>query len=112
MRQYPSWQKEIHNTLYLKASELSDRKVYHYRPSPVEYAVMKLEKPDRYIHLVASTISDVCCCDPELSKVFLGAVIGGTSYDSLVWPKSPLCSREEWYNMYHKFFYLLDKRRD
>ena len=49
--------------------------------------------------------------DPVIGYYILKAVIDGISYDMLSARQRIPCSRETYYDLYHKFFWLLDAAR-
>lgn len=50
--------------------------------------------------------------DPVLGEYVLKGVTEGTRYDILRLRCNVPCSRDEYYRLYRKFFFILDKERD
>lgn len=97
---------------------------YHdYVSRPVEAALPGSEEESltRRLEIFNESFRDILSeyfADPLHDKTsyilyFQQAVEGSVSYDKLVaaHPDLVVFTREQWYEMYRKFFYILDKRR-
>ena len=106
--QYPIWKR-----LYLSSDGLTTQSFDHrrtsYPKSPTEWNVFKrLYFLDR-MRLVENVAKET---DEKYGTYILQAVIDGRSYDALqtVWDL-PI-SRNEYYQLYRRFFYILDRHRN
>lgn len=113
MRQYPDWEKERKELLYLRSKIAREVKSPD-TPDPTAEIAMKLEGLNKKIYLVKSTGIYVCDGEDMCATAFIIAVTQGFSYDKMLvsFPQWILPSRSEWYNTYRKFFYILDLKRD
>lgn len=106
--QYPSWKKS-----YILASvsrsvngNLAVKTDYISKPTE-ECALKRLFYAER-IEMVERTAKDT---DEFLSNYILEAVTTGASYDTLRARLNIPCSRDIYYELYRRFFWLLDKAR-
>ena len=107
--QYPSWK-----TLYLSYSSLcqgtSDAigRTQKEFQNPVENCVEKREFYYDRIMLLQRTALET---DPVIGNYILEGVVSGISYDALNARDKIPCCRQVYYELYRKFFWLLDKNR-
>ena len=105
VRQYQDWTKQLNEATFLKSKIARVGKSSNFS-DPTAGLAMKLEKPAKSKRLVDDICKEVYPNNPLLLRTCLTC---GFSYDSF--GDMPV-SRSEWYKMYRKFFYILDKRRD
>lgn len=108
VQQYPDWVKEIR-----AIDSLVHRPVdYVVRtndiPNPVSKAAEDREFLQNKIDLLTKTASDT---DRIIGIYILQAIINNESYDSISTRTSIPCCRDVYYDLYRKFFWLLDKAR-
>ena len=110
-RQYPIWKKAYASLHGLsgrpKDLELFKKKGGHSDPTArcaeaMVYYSSRIELVER----IAQKTS------PELGSYILEGVTTGVSYDVLRTRYEIPCSKDMYYDLYHKFFYLLSKERD
>ena len=75
---------------------------------PVLKAVIKRDSYRNNIKLCNTVAYNT---DPFLGREILGAIITGEGYDKYKARQDTPCCKETWYNLYRKFFYLLDAAR-
>ena len=76
--------------------------------SPVETAAEEREVYSANIHMVERAALEA---DTSLSNYILKGVTEGISYDVLKARLDIPCSKEVYYNLYRRFFWLLDRAR-
>lgn len=109
--QYPHWKKvylrlcdgNIHTLKY-------DEKIQNNNiPNPTEkMAIAKIKLLNKMQIIEESAIES----DKELSCYILKAVTEGLSYTNLKTKLDIPCSRDKYYKIIRKFFYILDKKRE
>lgn len=94
--QYKEWRK-----LYFtdRRSALSER--------PTEDEALYFVKLFERIDTVDTALMEI---DPWLRTYIFKAVTDGTSYVALVTQYDLRCGKDEYYDQYHKFFWILDKK--
>lgn len=109
--QYYVW-KKIVSTLdyYIKHRDTDNIPTPHNHilSKPVEDLAVKRSYFQDRIDMVERVCKKT---DPTLSEYILDAVTKGLSYDILRVRKSIPCNKAEYYELYRKFFWLLDKER-
>ena len=107
VQQYPDWVKQLREidgytkkpVDYVASSDISD---------PVVKAAEKREMLQRRIDLITDTANQT---DKIIGIYILTAVINNESYERIN-ARSPIpCCREVYYELYRKFFFLLDIAR-
>lgn len=110
-RQYPIWKKAYQSLHGLSQRpndlELFKKKGGHSDPT-AKCAEAMLYYRER-IELVERVAEKT---DKELKKYILEGVTNGTSYDILNTRYRIPCCKDTYYDLYHKFFYLLNKERE
>ena len=86
--QYPLWKKELSNPTFEKAEA---RLYFSNRIAMVEQAAFD--------------------ADPVLMEYILRAVVGGYGYESLRTKYDIPCSKDTYYDLYRRFFWLLSHSR-
>lgn len=107
VQQYPDWIREIRDidgmtrrpVDYVTSNDISD---------PTFNAVERREMLQRRIDTIKNIANET---DRVIGIYILNAIINGESYEC-VNARSPIpCCREVYYELYRKFFFLLDKAR-
>ena len=105
--QYTTW-KKLYNSLnaYPKVRyfEVSDG-----LPDPTAALVERRERYFRCVKIVEDAAEET---DPVIGKDILRGVISGCSYDVLCAREPIPCCKDIYYELYRKFFWILDKKRD
>lgn len=110
-QQYPEWQKIYGNINGLSAfpRDMSMGSKWKNISNPTErIAIMRTYYIDR-MNMVKVTAEKT---DPILAKYISFGVINGWSYDVLKARLNIPCCKDIYYEMYRKFFWLLDKERE
>lgn len=105
--QYHEWKKLHENIVLVNSSSLVKPGIKS-QESPVEHKVEVLSKYWQKMKMVEETCM---VCDPGYSYYIFKAVTEGLSYDKLVARYELACSKDYYYDIYRKFFWLLDKKR-
>lgn len=104
--QYPEWEKKAASISLLKASEIGTIKAGVAKPVENLYE-RKMIFEDR-MKLVSDSAKET---DPIIGNYILKGVTEGKSFDILrAYYKVPCC-KEKYYQLYRKFFYILDKKK-
>lgn len=107
--QYHEWKKIHENIVFVSSSTLvKPGTKFECKVSPIEHKVEVLSKYWQKMKLVEQTC---LVADPGYSYYIFKAVTEGISYDKLVARYDLGCSKDYYYNVYRKFFWLLDKKR-
>lgn len=107
--QYPEWRREYRKLEFMGVG----RSPYVFsRPSDISDPTARLALM-RSIYSERMDIVDACCdlTSPDMSGYLKLAVTEGCTYDKLNARLCVPCSRKEFYELYRKFFYILDKER-
>ena len=110
-RQYPIW-KEARTALSGLSTNLIDAVIVSKIGNvgdPTAKCVEAREFYSQRINLVESVARET---DPIIGGYILEAIVDGLSYEKLKAKKNIPCGKEMYYELYRKFFWLLDKRRD
>lgn len=108
--QYPIWKQAYASLdgLSKRPKDLTSLKNTNYIGDPTaKCAEAKLYYSDR-IFTIESIASEV---SPELSTYIIKAVTEGVSYEHLKTRLGIPCSRDTYYDLYRRFFWLLNKAR-
>lgn len=106
--QYPEWKKEIDSISMYPQMNISDGSIHRSLCSPVENYVEKVERYHNYIRILNRVATET---DPVIGPCILIGVTKGIPYDIVKMHYDiPVC-REKYYQLYRKFFWLLDKER-
>lgn len=111
-RQYDSWKFDHAMLAFggVKAKVYSEKMQYTwYYHSEVEDAAMAIVSLDIKMNKIKKACEEA---DPDLQYYILDAVTHGTTYTKMKTQMDIPCSRNTFYDRYHKFFWLLDKTRD
>jgi len=107
--QYKEWSKKLENlSLYPKtntdAIKIADPEI---KDPTAELGIRQMELADR-IRMIKEAAS---CTDDIIGPYILIGVTEGLSYDKLNALKRIPCCKDEYYNLYRKFFWHLDQLR-
>lgn len=107
--QYPEWTKE------LKALDgyKDDAVIYITDDKPTDQSCVEkvAEKREYYLDRIAMLEAVALDTDPDLGETVLRGAIWGLSYDIMNAHKPIPCSRDTYYDLYRKFFWLLNSVR-
>lgn len=110
--QYPIW-KKAYNSLDGLSKRPTDLNMIfqgtNYSESPTERCVMARENFSRLMGIVEQASKET---DDMLGKYILIAVTEGYSYETLRARYDIPCCRDTYYNLYRKFFWVLNSIRD
>lgn len=110
--QYPEWKKEycvLNESIIRRSSSLDEKVAGGCYMDYVEETAEKLYSISRKIKMVENTAIEAA---GDLNSYILKAVTLGYSYDRLRTVDGIPCCREVYYDMYRRFFWLLDIARD
>lgn len=107
--QYPIWKKELdrldsmNTSSVIKVSgDICEVK------RPVEDAAIKRECYKTRIDMLENAAKDT---DPELGGYILKGILSGLSFDRLYVREPAPCSKDRYYELYRKFFWVLSSIR-
>lgn len=107
--QYPDWENEYRRLELCGIPEASFDIYSHGEPSDptARLAMLKTIYSDKL------GMVDACCetTDRDIGPYIKVAVIQGCTYDKLNARLCVPCGRKEFYELYRRFFYILDKER-
>ena len=106
--QYPLWKlysKEIDG---LRSGVFRSGGANQNTSDPTRWAV---ERREEYILKMNMLLDAVMATSPEFSDYIFRAVTEGLKYENLRMVNHIPCCREYWYELYRKFFYILDRSR-
>ena len=106
--QYPLWKiysKEIDG---LKAGKIPGESFSKTIQNPILWAVERREEYTSKMDLLLDAVMET---SPEFSDYIFRAVTQGLKYENLQMMDRIPCGREYWYELYRKFFYILDRSR-
>lgn len=108
--QYPIW-KKIHSSIGgLSATSVNatlNQKTYFLDDLTGKHATMRAY----YSHRMRMLENVAYSTDPLIGKYILEGVTKGVSYDVLKARLEIPCSKDKYYELYRKFFWLLDRER-
>lgn len=107
--QYNEWK----NLIFSRSGNLTKSFEFHGKrqvefSDPVADEVIRLENAKRNVQLVEDSAT---CTDDFLAPYILKAVTEGVSYTYLKMVEDMPCSRDHFYVCYHKFFWILDYKK-
>lgn len=106
--QYPEWEKKLASISTLRSSYTAEGRRGTDVSKPVEFIVeQKLIFEDRMKLIIDCAKS----ADPFLWIYIFRGVTEGKSYDMIRVKTYVPCCKDEYYRVYRKFFYILDKER-
>ena len=106
--QYPLWKFYLKNIDGLEGKKFPEGKSGSNFSDPVAWAV---EHREEYCNKMILVQDAVMATSPEFSDYIFKAVTQELNYDNLRLVHGLPCCREYWYELYRKFFYILDNSR-
>lgn len=110
--QYPEWQEYVRTTDSMVQSYTQNVKPSNWNPSdPVYDVALKRQRYLQYIDMCNDIALNV---DEDLYGGYLiAAICNNYSYEKVLARNPALisCSKDRWYEIYRKFFWMLDKKR-
>ena len=106
--QYDDWKNYIREIDGMKSKNLPECVSGKNISNPVLWAV---EKREDYLLKIRIVEEAAYQTSPELMNYILKAVTKGLKYENLRMVYNLPCGREMWYELYRKFFYILDGSR-
>lgn len=105
--QYPEWVDEVQFIDSMVRASQTGIKLNQI-PDPVGKAVERRVVYTKNIYICDTIAKET---DPVIGDYILKAVISGDSYDKIKAKFNIPCCKDVWYDLYHKFFWLLDAAR-
>lgn len=106
--QYPEWDLAVATTdSMVRACQNREGKITNIS-DPVGKAVERRIKYNYNMNLCKQIADDT---DPVLGRIILQAIILGESYDKIKARTGIPCCKDAYYDLYRKFFWLLDAAR-
>lgn len=110
-RQYPIWQKALAAITGLQQRP-EDLEVFVQSGQCSDPTAKAVEAREKYNHLINMVKEAAITTDEELADYIIYGACFGMSYDELwTFHKIPCC-RQKYYELYAKFFWVLNKLRD
>lgn len=109
--QYPIW-KKAYAALDGLSRRPSDLEVFSKKGEISDPTVRCVEARSYYIERMKTVEQVAIATDAELSSYILKGVTEGWSYDILKARLNIPCCKDVYYNLYRRFFWLLNKARD
>ena len=106
--QYPLWQTKVSYIDSLARGNISTVK---YRTDYKDYVAQAVELREQYIDNINLCNNMARQTDPIIGNYILQAVINNESYEKIKARTDVPCCKDVWYDLYHKFFWLLDSTR-
>lgn len=103
--QYPDWKKQVNSINAYAKANINSLGRGSAKTSPVEVAILKGVAYRQMIDLVENTCKEVA---GDLYSYLLKGITEGIGYPAL----NPPCCKETYYDIYRRFFYLLDYRQN
>ena len=107
VQQYPEWVDEIKFIDSMVRASKDGIKLNNI-PDPVGKAVERRVQYTKNIYICDEVAKET---DPVLGEYILRSIIAGDSYSKIKARLGIPCSKDMYYDRYHKFFWLLDKAR-
>ena len=109
--QYPIW-KKAYTALDGLSRRPSDLEIFSKKGEISDPTVRCVEARSYYIERMKTVEQAAIATDAELSNYILKGVTEGWSYDILKARLNIPCCKDVYYNLYRRFFWLLNKARD
>lgn len=106
--EYPHW-KELYNEAEGYISSHPEFKMNCQKSDPTYKVAEKRSRYGRYLYVIERSAE---LCSEELGSTILYAIIHNNTYEHLLTQGRLYCSRNEYYETYRKFFWILDSLRD
>lgn len=107
--QYQGWCRIVRELDGLRCRSVVGTVFSRTNRSPVEDIVMER---DRYLHKVEMLKRATDEADPVIGSYILRGVTEGLSYDLLKMKTDIPCGKDVYYDLYRKFFWILDQLRE
>lgn len=108
--QYPIWKKMYEATDGFMTIPAGEEKVQSLdRSDPTFQAVVKREQFRNYLRLVEYVAHET---DKVMGDYILMAVTKGLTYNALKMRHNIPCGKDYYYNLYRRFFWILDQARN
>ena len=107
-RQYRYWKKVVSNIDGMVSQPIGEKVSTSGHSDPTIRAAFLRELYESKIKLIERIADET---DPVVSSYILKGVTEGKSYDVMNALETLPCSRDEYYRLYRKFFWLLHKAR-
>ena len=107
--QYPLWKKELAAISFIAGSnhqKTSDK--HRHDVDPVSEIASKREVLIRKVSIVDEAMNEA---DAKLGTYILFGILNGVSYDVIRAKFDIPCGKEKYYDLYRRFFWILDKLR-
>ncbi len=109
--QYPTW-KDAYNSLSSLSKRPSDLELFTKSPSNKSPTEKCAEAKMKYKNLMSKIEQSTVDTDKELHSYILIAVTEGLSFEMLKLKHDIPCGRRKYYELYRRFFYILNKKRE
>ena len=106
--QYPLWKMKSEALDGMRSSSVIALCEPHNEESKVEEDAIRKIFYENRMSMVQKVAKDT---DPIVGKMILDGILNGLSYDKLSVRKIMPCSRDAYYKLYRKFFWLLSQAR-
>ena len=106
--QYPLWQTKVS---YIDSLARGNISAVKYRTDYKDYVAQAVELREQYIDNINLCNNMARQTDPIIGNYILLAVINNESYEKIKARTDVPCCKDVWYDLYHKFFWLLDSTR-
>ena len=106
--QYKNWKVYIREIDGMRSGKIPDGNFCPKLSNPVLFAVELREEYSTKIGMVNHAAFQA---SPQMQNYILKAVTEGLTYENLRLVHGMPCCRECWYELYRKFFYILDRSR-
>ena len=106
--QYESWKGKLENLSYYISNPSMLTPVQDSHSDPIEKLIEARDVYETRIDIVETSAE---CTDHLLAPYILEAVSKGLSYEKLNAVKQIPCNRETWYELYRRFFWILNDIR-
>lgn len=107
-RQYNDWKRELAETNILASTDISKAKDPNAQSRPTESLAMRKSKLKNYISMIDDSAKNA---DWVIGPYIVKGVTEGLSYEHLIANYDIPCSKDTYYSLYRKFFWLLSEAR-
>ena len=110
VQQFPEWEEKINSIDSFVRSHMDP--AGRINDLPGDGTVDAVLKRAEYVRKRTACLSAAKKTDPIIGDYILKAVINNESYDKVKARLEVPCCKDSWYDLYHKFFWLLDQARE
>ena len=107
--QYKEWEESYNDILSIRSAQIDSMPKGNNISNPTERAGVEAVKYSRLMQIVKNACRDTA---EDLETYIFMAVTEGRTYEYLRTVKSIPCCRDAFYDLYRRFFYILDRMRD